>query len=97
VYLLIAGASGGKFLSGIRCIQVSPQRCQRARDGETSKLLTHNLKEGKEKLSIDSQTLLLKGTLHPFALSFVSLETVIFFEWSWFIPLFSSEMGEIRI
>lgn len=52
MYLLIAGASGGVFLPGIRRIQISPQRCQRARDGETSKLLAHNLKEGKEKLSI---------------------------------------------
>jgi len=37
-----------------------------------------------------------KRTLHPFALTFVFRNPVIFFDLSWFIPLFSPEMGEIR-
>lgn len=49
VYLLIAGTGGGELLSGIRRVQVSPQRRQRARDGETSKLQTHHLRARKRE------------------------------------------------
>jgi len=42
---------------------------------------------------LDHYIFIFKGTLHPFALSFVSLETQSYiFEWSWFIPLFPPEM-----
>lgn len=36
VDLVVNGAGGGKFLPGVRCVQVPPEVCQRLRNAEAS-------------------------------------------------------------